>query len=108
MGWIIAAALGWIVAGSAILWTIFRFDTRAERMAATPAPDPVPSNVISMEERQRAKWGKMGRTTFMQCGCGSDLGLVPVVVHEPKQFPLIVALVCPNCETEVLVENGRI
>ena len=64
-------------------------------------------DVIDMQERAREKWAGQGEVNFLTCGCGSEMGLLPVILHDAGP-PLVVALVCPDCENEVPVLNGRL
>lgn len=53
----------------------------------------------------RIKPVKDGEKTFMRCACkpgGTDFLAVAIV----GEFPLICALVCPECESEMTVLNG--
>lgn len=65
------------------------------------------SDVISLQGRQRRQWQANGETTFLVCGCGSQDGLLAVVLHDAG-LPLLVALMCPVCENELAVVNGRV
>ena len=57
------------------------------------------AEVTSMYERN-------GEETFVMCPCQDDGTMVtPVVIHDPKG-PIIVSLMCPECETVLPVDNG--
>jgi hypothetical protein len=64
-------------------------------------------DVVNLQERMRRKWQTHGETTFMLCSCGSQYGLLPVVLHDAGE-PLIVAIMCPECERESDVCAGRV
>lgn len=47
-----------------------------------------------------------GQQTFVMCPCEDDgILTTPVVLHDPKG-PIIVALMCPECEREIPVVDG--
>ena len=64
-------------------------------------------DIVQLHDRFRKRWAADGETTFMLCACGAESGLLPVVLHDAGA-PLIVALVCPECEQEASVVNGRV
>lgn len=57
------------------------------------------SNVVQLDQP------KNGDTTFMQCGCTSE-GVDFLVVVIVGDSPLVCGLLCPECETQLSVENG--
>lgn len=54
-----------------------------------------------------AKRLKKPEFTFMQCGCGTEESVVPLILHDAAG-PIIAAVVCPACEETVQVVNGRL
>lgn len=63
--------------------------------------------VIDLEERIRTKRQGEGEVTFMLCGCTEEgSAVIPVVLHD-AQGPLLISLVCPECENEISIVNGR-
>lgn len=54
----------------------------------------------------RINRSKYGQEQFMLCGCNSGEGVLPVVSFD-AEGPFIIALLCPICENEVAVVNGR-
>jgi len=65
------------------------------------------SNIVDLEARIAAKRQGEGEVTFMLCPCTEEGSTVlPVVLHD-AQGPLLIALVCPECENEISILNGR-
>jgi len=66
------------------------------------------TNVVSLQEKLKAKRQGEGEVTFISCPCTAE-GTPPlaVILHD-AQGPLVVALVCPECEQEIGVVNGRL
>lgn len=57
------------------------------------------SNVISINQP------KKGETTFLCCPCTDEPApFVPVAIV--SENPVIIALLCPECEKEIPVVNG--
>lgn len=63
--------------------------------------------VTGIQERMQRKRSGEGEVTFMLCP-RTDEGTppLPVVLHD-AQGPLLIALVCPECENELPILNGR-
>ena len=63
--------------------------------------------VIDLEARLQAKRQGEGEVTFMLCSCQEEgVSPLPLVLHD-AQGPLLIALVCPECENEIAILNGR-
>jgi len=65
--------------------------------------------VTSLVDRlQKARQGE-GEVTFVLCPCNESEPepMIPIVLHDATG-PLIIALMCPTCEAEQPILNGRL
>ena len=61
------------------------------------------SDVTDLNDKRVA----VGETVFMQCPCVPGMtDFIPVVVAEDP--PLLISLLCPECQTELPVVNGYV
>jgi hypothetical protein len=66
------------------------------------------SNIVDLQAKLQAKRQGEGDVTFMLCPCTPDgTPPLPVVLHD-AHGPLLIALMCPECENEIGVINGRL
>jgi hypothetical protein len=70
-----------------------------------------PTNILDLTAKINAKRnpGAIGEVVFICCSCkGEDAEpLLPLVLRDAGGA-LIVALVCPECDAEVPILNGRV
>ena len=69
------------------------------------------SEVVNLQDRLKAKYAATGEAQWLICPCqlGSPQGvsgMLPLACLDAKG-PVVVALVCPDCETEISLVYGR-
>lgn len=65
-------------------------------------------NVIDLQEKLQKRRSGEGEVTFVICPCvEGGTPVTPIVLHD-AQGPLIVGLLCPECENETEVLGGRL
>lgn len=66
--------------------------------------------IINLQDKLKERKQATGEQEFMLCPCKKPdeptTGFVPLVVHD-SQGCFIACLLCPNCENEITIVNGR-
>lgn len=64
------------------------------------------ADVLDLNKRLQAAKAGRGDFEFMLCDAHPESGLLPVVMHDAAG-PLLVGIMCPECEAFTHIVNGR-